>query len=222
MPVEPHAVEAADAMEAAAGAMEAAAGVESEDSGRGNGAGGSALVPRTQRSASSAVRCRAGAHYLASVRMLGPGSAPRRFTPQRVRDTRATSEHRYNLPPSLRQKFSLAPWREERPMPAEPHAVEAAEAMEAAAGVESGGERPREWSGRQRTRAPDAAQRLFGGALQSRGPLPRIHPSQAPGSRLCAAAFHAAARPGHESCALGEAVAPGLLTHRYNLPASLR
>jgi hypothetical protein len=47
-----------------------------------------------------------------------------------------------------------------------------------------------------RSRAPDAAQR-FCGALQSRGPcLPAIR--IASGSRLCAAAVHAAARPGHE------------------------
>ncbi|MGY3076085.1 methyl-accepting chemotaxis protein [Bradyrhizobium sp. LM6.10] len=43
------------------------------------------LVPRTQRSASSAVRCRAGAH---ACRILGPGSASHRFALRRVRDTR--------------------------------------------------------------------------------------------------------------------------------------
>ncbi len=38
-----------------------------------------ALVPRTQRSASSAVRCRAGAQSVALSRVaLGPGSAPQR------------------------------------------------------------------------------------------------------------------------------------------------
>ena len=46
-------------------------------------------------------------------------------------------------------------------------------------------------------RAPDAAQRLFGDALQSRGPYNQEH-SLLHGSRLCDAALHTAARPGHE------------------------
>jgi hypothetical protein len=46
-----------------------------------------------------------------------------------------------------------------------------------------------------RSRAPDAVQRPFGGALLSRGPS--LHMPCRSGSRLCAAALHAAARPGH-------------------------